>query len=326
MKIIDVCLVYVLLFFINTVSGLSQSEMEAYVSKTILEIHWGHGPTEIGFKENVLSSLPGGLSSFAVDEDENIYLLDCVNKQVKVFNSGELIKSFSVNICLNSPMGMYLAVDEQANIWIHESGCSVFRKYSSNGTLMKSIHYQSESRLWPNFRVIDEEVIFLSPARLDVPETSKNKGINGEPVFEAELTRNFPESESKMYFQKYSGRNYYFVHPEDTPASVDHPQVEIREENGEKHILVLEDVDPSIYSYNFLKEDRGGNVYVISSTLNDTMLLKYNNDRELITKQYIGAYNSIGLLYDRVTMDLNGNFFFINTDESGIQIIKWYKQ
>lgn len=131
------------------------SGAEVYRARTILDLQWGDGPGQIGHTEHPPAcecAYPGGPTSFDVDGHGSLYILDAVNGKVKVFREqGNLLRAFDIE-GTGGELG-YIALDEGGNVWIHDLPHRVFRVYTPQGVLTKSILCPPKQPLSPEFVV-----------------------------------------------------------------------------------------------------------------------------------------------------------------------------
>jgi hypothetical protein len=79
----------------TTEVNIESEGSEKYVPKVIIDAKWGDGSAEFGF--NVHSSPPSGPGNLVINENEEIFIYDCVNDRIYHYNSsGRFIKSISL--------------------------------------------------------------------------------------------------------------------------------------------------------------------------------------------------------------------------------------
>ncbi|MDP8957057.1 MAG: hypothetical protein M3N24_08885 [Actinomycetota bacterium] len=99
---------------------------------TVLVLPWGSGPTKAGLAPGK-ESLTGGPSSFDVDEEGRIHLLDTEQDRLAVFSEGELVREVPVE--LDSDADVSVAADGTAYVLDAASDVATVRPVSPLGHL-----------------------------------------------------------------------------------------------------------------------------------------------------------------------------------------------
>ena len=234
----------------------AQVEMEHYESKIILDLKWGDGPEEIGLKPTVPpEGSTMGPTSFEVDSNGLIYILDAFRSRCAVFNQkGKLVRSFPIYTDRNGGTDM----DEDNNLWVINGHGYTVSKYSSEGILKQRIQYNAGPQGIKDYQIIIREgeiFLFYTQTKLQIDRSTAPSGNNGIQVFEAKKIELSRKKQARLT-GRISKRFY------ECPAysrKVGKSFLRVTEANGdEREILLIPNV---MYSTEFLDEDVDGNIY-----------------------------------------------------------------
>jgi len=306
------------------VPEFSQTEKEHYESKIILDLKWGDGPEEIGLRPSVISERfdgpgPIGPTSFEVDSNGLIYILDAYRSRCAVFNQkGKLVRSFEVGTDRNGGTDM----DKDNNLWVVNGHGYTASKYSSEGILKQKITFNREPKgYYENGVIIREGEIFLTltDSKLEIDRlvtTSGNKGVQVFSAKKIELSkrkqaRRIGRTSKRFYESPYSyeiGKNI----------------IRVTEENGDvREIFISNELS---FSASFLDEDSNGNSYCNFGNYKDKVyqIWKYNPNLELLAKINILPSSVFDNTQKWQNIDDEGNIYMMFLKEkTGVQIMKW---
>jgi len=313
------------------IAGLSaRAEMEQYEPDVILSLPWGNGPNEIGYAKDGPEDQEGlrwGPSAIALDRNGNIYILESVNRRVKVFDqTGKLLKNFPIK---RTPSDIY--VDIHGNIWGLDGADPKIYKYTPDGTHIETICYQLNKDIRGGLRKIDVQDgkiyalgFYDYASEFEVKHVKIiGKGEEGEDVKSATLERIdrfLPRSRNYYRIEKISDQISKFV-------------------ISDRSSRVLASIEfTRIYPYegiDFLSEDKSGNVYLIilcSIEKGDYRLHFYSEIWKCTPSGKLVA--KIGPIFRTfythaegqwLVVDDIGNVYQLTTEKEGVKVIKWSK-
>jgi hypothetical protein len=328
-------------FKVGDIIGYSEPGLpERYVGKVVLYAKWGDGPGEVGLHtEKYIDRIGderiyrGGVSSFNIDNKENIYISDSINNRVLVYNKvGKYLYSFNYNI-----RGDDICVDKDGCVYILDTINNILQKYTSKAKAERSYSISIDSdRVY-----IENKNIFVKTWKGDYLVGTTSKAF----------------ASSKQVKKPYKGMlggngtyRYEGTIPYD-PKTKKHENryiINVFTKNGkfQKQIILI----PPLKLYtecmmDFLKADKNGNMYVlieiptVKAEVPEHVIISCGNtwDKRYL-KRAIYKYNKKGellsiipLLKNYWTIYMNtyirisdiGNIYQLFTWEDGIYIVKW---
>ncbi|MFA6472304.1 MAG: sugar-binding protein [Candidatus Latescibacterota bacterium] len=306
--------------------ALSGNCKEHYKSQVVLGLSFGKGIDHVGLISDIQQGSLGGVSGFAVDNKNNIYILDAGNYYIKIYNSfGKLINYFSIaDNCYGSGT---MSLDESNNIWIHNWNINTLNVYNcENGELLKTIIYDKD--IIPEFSFRDKALVGRND-RIDISNESHEKGIYGEPLFRAKVFELDQTKPSVWNSGKHTKKLYNFpmeYYPENK-KELKKPKLLISDGAITSEVF-YDKIEPIYEDYRILGEDTSGCYYIFFYT-------KYKNLRQHIYK-YDAKNNLVAIINDincpigyfirePVVVSDSGDVYVMNTSDKYIKIIKWSK-
>ncbi|MFA6471343.1 MAG: sugar-binding protein [Candidatus Latescibacterota bacterium] len=306
-----------------------QNETISYNKKDIMKAPWGKGYNEIGYIDKIRKwnmDFHCGASSFDIDKNNNIYILDTVNNEIKIFDQiGNYLNNFS--IYNSGETEGSISVDNNLNIWVHDPLNQTFSEWSNQGKLIKSIFYGSSLAKAPsNFTFYDNNIL-IGNSIFEISGISSKKGVNDETVYNANLKCLNTNSKLKGtlgIFGKYSKRFYKIEDNRFTRREgLLCPKISTQEEDGNIKEYEIKDIDP-LYSLRYLSEDKDKNIYFLATyeeLKRDSKIYKYDVNFKLIT--IIDTVLPSNYFYTKeISIDENGMIFIMMMSEEGIKINK----
>ena len=297
---------------------LADDFTETYAHDLVLNIPWGPAPDEMGI-HNLSDGSRYGPGSFDIDMRGRMYILDTVNRAVKVYaRDGRLQNHFPVDI--QSRMG-FLDVDNSGGIWVSDPENRIVLKYTSEGVIRKRIVY---NRGWYNlvepFISVRSDSVQLAISRIDSTGIITPSGDMGEPVIQGKRAT-IPKHEQVQFIGMASGNFYNCRAVPNKP-----PEMEILKAGHLLATVKFQDID-ALYSVTYLGEDSFGSFYVKLTSLlrNVTHIRKYDRAlRHVATIYYIpfdGKYKLDDIANIRI--DVTGDIYCLFWLDEGMHMLKW---
>lgn len=304
-------------------AAYSQAINHEYSKEIIARLPWGKAPGEIGIFEVSAGSIFSNPLTFAVDGDENIYLLDGRNHRIQVFDmSGEITDLFQIDDTY-SYRDSYMQIDDEQQLYIHLSREKLFNVYTLNGKLVKSISYTGQ--ITSNF-TIDNLIIWGGTGFLSLDESRivQHAGSGGEDVYR--IAEDEAEEALNRYYHtgKYTKRTYSF----DSDLNL---SLSISDDTGPVTVLKLDELllDYPAYIYSFWGE-----------TVNHDIILGgipfRNKERPYITLECDEQFEKISIIHDSdfrkhtrystlhpMQIMPDGTIYTLYVDSDGAIIYKW---
>ncbi len=283
--------------------------------ETVLKLRWGSGQYAVGLKRRADGAKfgPGALD---VTDNGTIYILDSVNKAVKVYSAnGQFLHGFPV--ALTGILG-HMDVDSYENIWINNSEKNELLKYDRNGELVERLLYNPGKRIRHDPGIsVHEDTISLSFSTLarngEAPELSRN----GETVHRTEC---IPFRRYGSIGQ-YSGNNYRAGLTKDKQ-----PEIIVRKEKEVQFRYTFEELDDS-FGVSFIGEDIDGNSYFkLASLIRKTARIYRFTPRMALSGQVpsLPFYENRQYLGIRdLVVNSRGAIVYLCMGKNGVKVMRW---
>jgi len=308
---------------IMALAGAAQGKMERYEPKVILRLSWGDGPSDMGYAKDGPEDAEGlryGPAAFDVDKDGSIYILDSVQRQIKVFaQTGKLLKSFPVELRGDGSF----CLDEKGNVWLNDGNRYTVRKYTPDGTPILTIEYgPGPSRAVDRRITIRGGEIYLGVSKVEVGQAKPVTGKRGERIYKA-TRRPLSREEEPRFIGRTSKRRYKSQEVRTGPD-----KIIMRDENGNSEEIYFDDIGTRD-TVVFQSEDRYGNIYVEvcfyrgRGKVYSRQIWKYSPDLNLLAKVGPIPISDYTEIQKDVVVTDDGDIYYMYTEKTGVKVVKW---
>ncbi len=284
-------------------------------NSVIINALWG---TNLGEFGNDLTSAPQGPISFAVDKNENIYVLDQINKRVQQFDkSGNYVSMFTID----SQFVCDIDLDDKSNVYLLDGWVKKeVYKYDSVGKLLMT--YQIN----PQIEWITQ--LFVRDGNIYVEVERENLYLIGNTDTVVDKLKHF-DNPLPGRIMKGPVKDKYLSAKHDNKN-----QITIKNIDRGKKILgeVNLGMDRPVSQIISLDSDANGNVYLthrLMTEANDGTIIDDQLEMVVVspTSKYLGKVQMpMKIFTDQfkiVTVSDSGNIYQMQTSEDGVKIIKW---
>ena len=297
---------------------------ERYVREIVLKLPWGTGEREIGTggipleaaDDMGFSGLRYGPNAFDIGPDGTIYILDSENDWVKVFRQdGTYIRSFYIE---DSGANHGDIVFYNGNVWLHDGRSHIFRQYTIDGDLIKSIIYDSGPHRYGKIQIRDDN-LYQHSEIFEIQESPEKSDRNGKPIYRAEIVL-LDRGKWPVYIGKVTQRYYR------EQIFTESPRLEVIERSGETHALHFEGLEHKGYNH-YIDEDADGSTYFILEIHGNhkpLQIWKYNINLKL-TAIIEFFDHRITTLSRSLIIDRDGSIYSLQTRFSGVWLVKFSK-
>lgn len=293
----------------------------------VLDLEWGDSPEQIGYSKHLAGyeDMHGGPTSFAVDQQGRVYVLDTVHECVKVFGpDGALVRQFEV-VGTGREYGC-ISLGTGGEVWVHDPWRGSFDVYNGTGALVRSIEYAEKRRLGSIFRVDGERITCWSswvvPAR-----SPQGTGDRGEEVFSSTVVREGADQRTLRNSGIASARLYHRIERQVDRATgrLTSSSISVQDDSGEFRRLVFEDMDV-LYGPMFIAEDDGGHVYFAfyyEQGKKPREVHRYTQGLEFVSRATPIEYNKGFLVTRDIVVTPEGDLYSMHLSDSGVKVMLW---
>jgi len=253
---------------------------------TTLNIAYGSGKQEIGV---ITQTAHVGPYLFAVDDKDNIYVLDTVNKRVQVFSRDG---AFLSTIPLGGVFGIDIAIDRRGFLYVRNVMPAELIQYDQRGNALTRIPI--DERRWiggGEMYITDDGTVYGSGcARELCGDIIVGKVVDGSLVEAPSEELNQPPKGGRYGL---SGRRYDVVQF----LKGEKFEIQIIEKDGRPSELISIPLN-GVVDLDILGDDVSGNFYIRTSRL----------DRNIILEE-IHKFSSEGRYLSSISVSNTGNYF-----------------
>ena len=275
-----------------------------YQSQEIITATWGRGDGEFGLAREAEGNCP---QSLTVESNGNIAILDLVNKRVQRFNpDGKWLGKFSITTqafdiqSLNERFVLLAPYDY------------LIEQYSQEGNLIEKIAINRQIQFIDGLRISGNNIFIQTneQTQYNMSEKSQSKQLES-------LTNGFSSKIPDLKFQT----RWIDAH---------HGQLLIENSNTTKNQTITISSSDELGSIVFLDTDKYGNIYLrkelfapdrksyfevdkLNSAGNVLSTIKINND-------------NIVAPFKPVTIDQDGNIYFLEISSEKFSVIRWQEK
>jgi hypothetical protein len=286
--------------------SFSQSA-EQYTKTVVVSIPWGSEPGEVSIIKGA-DEITRGPSSFTIDKNNNIYILDGGNSRVQVFDQkGNLINYFKLPDA--HYVGNGIAFDNQRNeLYINLFDHLIV--YNLDGKLIRTIQCK-ENISWEI--TIDNSIIYTTSSVMMLNEAEKLgvAGINGEDVYTVPVHKKETPMPRNKYTQAIYNRdissNRYTI-----------------SKNGNNKVIDMNMVPSGSFVGFFRDTVKKEAIFVVKAMEGPEMVLKFDENQKLtglIVDDDI--HNFIYNISNWIQITDDGTVYTESLYETGLKIIKW---
>ncbi len=298
--------VFLILIFVSCSKGGSYSE------KVLVQAPWGSAPGQFGLLKEAEGVAPEALT---VDAAGNIWVIDLVNSRVQGFRKdGQFIRTIPIQIramdIASGPSGLlYLFAPYDYKISVRDT----------LGRLKKTIFIPSfinlpEGIRWGSGQLVvftseQKSYVLLNKSQIKtIPQLPSLLKINAQPL----------EGLEGQF-----GNNRYRT----TWKSENSGEVWVLDAAGQKKKELPITAEAKLGAVRYLNSDRKGNFYILEEILPEPgksvfCIQRFSSDGKTIAKIDIQNKN-IADIHEPVTIDANGNIYFIRVLPESFSILKW---
>ncbi len=286
-----------MIFVINIYGG-------EYQSKTIITANWGRGDGEFGLQLEAEGNCPQAL---AIDNEGNVAILDLVNKRIQLFSSeGKWLRKFTFTSrafdvqCINDRFILLAPYDY------------LIEQYDREGKLIEKFNINPKIEMIDGLRTAGEK-IFIQTVDQSQYDMSNKALLNQLQS----LTRGFSTQIPDLRFQT---------------RVIDTHHGHLLIENikfGATQTITIDSQD-ELGSIVFLDMDKYVNIYLRKELFASDgkpyfEVDKMNKDGNLLSAIQIDNRNIVAP-FKPVTVDRNGNVYFLEISSAGFSVIRWQEK
>lgn len=275
-----------------------------YRPVTIIDARWGNGDGEFGLIQAAEGNCP---QSMAVDEQGDLAILDAVNKRVQIYNAaGKWIGKFAISS---------LAFDirlEKDRIILLSPYDYLIEQYNRQGRIIETTRINRKIEFIDGLRIADHKIFIQTVAQnqFDVSDKSQYRQLQS---IQQGIS---PRTPSLRFLTRW----------------VDSHRGELHIISGisSKRKTVTIITHDELGSIIFLDTDKAGNMFIRKELFSKNGLPffevdKYNKDGQFLTSIRI-ENNNLVMPFKPITIDGNGNVYFMQVKPAGFAIIRWEEQ
>jgi len=281
---------------------LETKNKEFYTPKELIKLKWGKLENQAGILK--LPNFYYGPQSFTIDRNGNIYLLDSINRRVKVYDkNNRFIKEIPI---INSRAEDILIEDNL--FFILDTPSNSITKYDFEGRVLENIKIPYEIELITGIFKDNKDILTIETAR---EETFK--------IIKEDKEFKFIKNET-LGIQPQNSEAFYYTEKIDGKTGV----LKIFEPKGLKEIYYRPDPDKVLGTIIFAGIDKSKkNIYVVVEELEgfkvDRKIVKYSPDGVLQTSFSLPINNYTFFFKDlRVTDD--GKILFLSSTQEEVKV------
>jgi|GEM_PF-5036472 len=289
---------------------------EVYIPQDIINTTWGTSYYQIGLIKGLEDRRAIGPASLKVDENNDIYILDAVNKRIQKYdNNGRLllsipIKKPGIDFCIDSDGHIYLILYSR-----------IIEKYSQEGILLSEYQIPDSIKFVTNITHVKRKM-----ESIVVVETGEQRSYLFEPKilnFNADFKKSSKLKSQKGYPSKFIDA-YYITQKINKYSGI----IKNLMTNSEIEVVTS---DP-LASLVFIDTDKFGNIFVsVESFLGGPTInvkreiRKYNPNGEILAriKLYMNYYTFPN---SDVAINDNGVIYQLRPLKNKVQVLKIQKR
>ena len=298
--------VFLILFLVSCSKGGDYSE------KVFLQTPWGSAPGQFGLLKEAEGVAPEALT---VDADGNIWIIDLVNSRVQGFRKdAQFIRSIPIQI-----RAMDIASGPNGLLYLFAPYDYKISVLDTLGKLKKTLFIPSSINLPEGIRWESGRLVVLTSEQKSYAllNQSQIKTISQLPSL-LKISVQPLEGLAGQF-----GNNRYRT----TWRSENSAGIWVLDAAGQKKREISVTPDAALGAVRYLNSDRKGNFYILEEILPEPgksvfCVQRFSSDGKTIAKIDIPNKN-IADVHKPVTIDANGNIYFIRILPESFSILKW---
>jgi len=275
-----------------------------YSPTRLIVARWGEKDGEFGLMLEAEGNCPQSLS---VDDAGNLVILDAANKRAQLYApDGNWIGKFSIS------SNAFDVKVEVGRIVLLAPYDYLIEHYDREGKLIEQVNINRKIELIDGLRASGNHIFVQTVEQLqyNVDEKSKSRQIQS-------VQQGFSAQTPDLRFQT------CWVDPHQGSLLIDH------QKSGKRQTITITTQD-ELGSLVFLDTDRNGNIFIRKELFSPEgksyyEVDKFDNNGSLLATIRIENENIV-LPYKPITVDLNGNIYFLEIKSENFSVIRWQEQ
>jgi len=287
-------------------SAAGTRALETYRFHEVLNAPWGRDQGQLGLLEQAEGVGP---QSLCLDQAENIYILDLVNRRVQVFSTrGEFIRQTACGILAHD-----LRLGPGGEMYLLAPYHGLVEQYDAQGNLLAGWPVSPDIWLIDGLRIFGDRIVLRTVMQTEYTVAEQGRAL--EPKQQLEKARSGLGG-------RWSGRRYGTRWIDDHTGSL-----RILGEEGRPVREIRLSTAEELGSLVYIGEDEEGNIYLRAELLgvprvDRLRIFKIGPGGDLLAEFNLPV-GDFTFIYRNLYLAPNGDIYQLLTEPEGVRVLRW---